>query len=104
MVQTDHKSLIHLGEQQLTTSMQQKAFVKLMGLQYKIKYKRGQENTAANALSRKEEEEESNAITSSVPRWLEIVLEGYEQDDEAKQLMSTLCLQNNEPGAFQLCD
>lgn len=38
VIQTDHKSLTHLNEQQLGTSMQQKAFVKLMGLQYVIKY------------------------------------------------------------------
>jgi hypothetical protein len=29
---TDHKSLVHLGEQKLHEGMQQKAFVKLLGL------------------------------------------------------------------------
>lgn len=29
---TDHKSLVHLSDQKLTNEMQQKAFVKLMGL------------------------------------------------------------------------
>jgi hypothetical protein len=32
VILTDHKSLSHLGEQRLTTSIQHKAFVKLMGL------------------------------------------------------------------------
>lgn len=49
---TDHKSLIHLGEQRLHEGLQQKAFIKLLGLQYKILYKKGLENKAADALSR----------------------------------------------------
>ena len=36
IIRTDQKSLLHLGEQRLTTSMQHKAFVKLMGLRYRI--------------------------------------------------------------------
>lgn len=30
---TDHHSLIHLGDQKLMEGMQQKAFIKLLGLQ-----------------------------------------------------------------------
>jgi hypothetical protein len=48
---TDHHSLIHLGDQKLLEGMQHKAFVKLLGLQYKISYKKGLENKAADALS-----------------------------------------------------
>ena len=65
---TDHRSLTHLDEQRLTTSMQQKAFIKLMGMQYKIKYKKGEENRAADALSRKEDSEDLQAITLSQPK------------------------------------
>lgn len=36
VIATDHKSLIHLGEQKLLEGMQQKAFIKLLGLQYKL--------------------------------------------------------------------
>ena len=35
-IRTDQKSLLHLTEQRLTTGMQHMAFVKLMGLSYKI--------------------------------------------------------------------
>jgi hypothetical protein len=38
---TDHKSLTHLAEQKLTHGLQHKAFLKLLGLQYKIQYKKG---------------------------------------------------------------
>jgi hypothetical protein len=51
----DHHSLIHLGDQKLMEGMQQKAFIKLLGLQYKIAYKKGLENKAADALSRQPE-------------------------------------------------
>lgn len=45
-IQTDHRSLAHLSEQRLTTKMQHKAFLKLMGLQYQIRYKKGCDNMA----------------------------------------------------------
>ena len=52
-IHTDHRSLIHLNEQRLHTAWQQKVFSKLLGLQYKILYKKDSENGAANALSRR---------------------------------------------------
>jgi hypothetical protein len=49
---TDHKSLSLLNEQRLNTAWQHKVFTKLLGLQYKIIYKKGADNQAADALSR----------------------------------------------------
>lgn len=70
IIQTDHRSLVYLGEQQLTTSIQHKAFVKLMGLQYKIQYKKGVENIVADALSRQKIDDALGAISSGQPRWM----------------------------------
>lgn len=53
MIRTDHKSLVHLTDQRLHTEWQQKALTKMMGLQYKVVYKKGILNGAADALSRK---------------------------------------------------
>lgn len=53
IIRTNQKSLIHLEEQRLHTPWQQKAFTKLLGLQYQIRYKKGVENSVANALSRR---------------------------------------------------
>jgi ribonuclease HI len=53
VIRTDHKSLTHLTDQRLHTEWQQKALTKLMGLQYKVQYKQGIHNGAADALSRK---------------------------------------------------
>jgi len=49
---TDHKSLSYLAEQNLHSEMWRKAKTRLMGLQFKIVYKKGKENVAADALSR----------------------------------------------------
>ena len=57
-IHTDQKSLIHLGNSPAHTTMQQKAFFKLLGFQYKIVYKKGTENRAADALSRRQHTEE----------------------------------------------
>lgn len=101
VIQTDHKSLTHLNEQQLGTSMQQKAFVKLMGLQYVIKYKKGAENQVADALSRRGEEE-CVAITVSTLRWMELVVEEYHNHPQTKQLLASLCLNPEGEDGFQL--
>ena len=52
IIYTDQKSLVHLEEQRLTTPWQHRAFTKLLGLWYIICYKKGSDNTAADALSR----------------------------------------------------
>ena len=52
IIQTDHKSLAYLNEQNLHSDIQRKAMARLMGLQFKIIYRKGKENVAADALSR----------------------------------------------------
>jgi hypothetical protein len=42
VIVTDQKSLVHLNEQRLNTVWQQKVFTKLLGIDYRIVYKRGQ--------------------------------------------------------------
>jgi hypothetical protein len=48
---TDQQSLVQLTNQRLHTIWQQKLFSKLLGLQYRIVYKPGSTNRAADALS-----------------------------------------------------
>lgn len=64
--------------------MQQKAFIKLLSLQYNISYKKGLENTVVDALScmKQGTKEDMLVISSVTPRWLEIVVEGYQNDEE----------------------
>lgn len=101
---TDQKSLIHLGEQKIHQGMQQKAFIKLLGLQYKLVYKKGLENKAADALSRHSTSDQLLAISVSTPKWLEIIIEGYQQDPDAKQLLSELSVVGTNDKGYTLTD
>jgi hypothetical protein len=67
-IATDHKSLSHLNEQRLHTHWQQRVFTKLLGLQYRIVYKKGVDNKVADALSRRP----SASVDSSDARLLAV--------------------------------
>lgn len=64
-----------------------------MGLQYKIIYKKGVENGAADALSRRTHvEAECHAVSSCSPQWLEQVVQSYQLDTHAQELMLKLAV------------
>lgn len=97
IIKTDQRSLVHLEDQRLTTPWQQKAMLKLLGLQFKIVYKKGVENIVADALSRRPQSEavemlQVAAVSTVKPIWLEEVVRGYQNDEEAQQLITTLAL------------
>ena len=69
VIKTDHKSLCHLGDQNLTSDLQRKAMTKLVGLDFSIQYKRGVENTAADALSRVAHLFSVQTLSTSKPVW-----------------------------------
>ena len=52
VIKTDHFSLKYVMEQKIATAFQSKWLSKLMGYDYEICYKKGNENTAADSLSR----------------------------------------------------
>lgn len=79
IIKIDQKSITHLDDQRLTTPWQQKALTKLMGLQYKICYKKGVENKAADALSRVSPADhlEVCVVSYSQPAWFDTIAKGY---------------------------
>jgi hypothetical protein len=59
-----------------------------MGLQYRINYRRGVENGAANALSRRGPPAELLAISAPTHEWLQDLVQWYDFDPEAYSLLS----------------
>lgn len=61
----------------------------MLGLNYSIQYKKGQENKAADAPSKRDEpeEEETYAITIVQPQWVDQLVESYIGDTEAQQII-----------------
>jgi hypothetical protein len=86
----DHQSLMHLSDQRLLTRVQHNAFVKLLGLQFVIKYKKGISNAAADALSRQHDGNVLAAVSKITPLWMENLQNGYVDDAHAQQLIVEL--------------
>lgn len=101
-IRTDHKSLLHLTEQRVTSKIQHKALVKLMDLDYQIQYKKGINNAAVDALSRCVSGQEIWAISKCVPSWVQKLTEGYEEHDADKKLLEELCLTGQNDKGFSL--
>jgi hypothetical protein len=92
-IYTHHKSLSQLNQQRLHTVWQHKVFTKLLGLQYKIIYRKGYENKAVDALSRKVPlPGVMHAISSPVSQWLLSVQSSYDQDMVVKEIIFMLVL------------
>lgn len=94
IIHTDQRSLVHLQDQKLNTYWQQKAMTKLMGFQYKILYKKGSTNCAADALSRMDHTESTLAALSvALPTWLQPLQDSYANNPVAQKLLSSLALE-----------
>ena len=88
IIRTDHKSLTYLNEQNLHSDMQRKAMNRLMGLQFKVVYRKGKENAAADALSRVGHLLAIQAVSTMQPIWIQELLNSYATDPKAQQLLT----------------
>ena len=92
-IQTDHESLKHLLDQKIHTTIQKKGLTKLLGLRYKIMYRKGRENIVADALSRKLNNLSAmdsgtlGAITNILHAWYEEVHASYEKDCQLQTII-----------------
>lgn len=81
--------MVHLNDQGLHTPWQQRVFTKILGLQYKVVYKQGNQNGVVDALSRRSHGEVLCCSISVVqPKWCQSIGDGYLLDEEAKRLLS----------------
>lgn len=72
---------------------------KLMGLQFRIVYRKGRENLAADALSRMGSVLSLQTVSEVQPMWLQEILNSYMTDPVAQQLLAQLAVSSpNEEG------
>jgi hypothetical protein len=102
IIRTDHKALSFLEDQQLQSHLQRKAMAKLMGLQFRIIYRKGKENVAADALSRVGHLMVVQTISEVQPMWLQEVLNSYTTDEVALNLLARLAVHSPDEHGFSL--
>lgn len=102
LIKTDQASLKYINEQKITDGTQHKLLIKLMSFDYKIEYKKGKENKAADALSRAPQQETLQAIIVIVPEWITQVLATYPADPKCKSLITKLSIHPTARPPFTL--
>jgi hypothetical protein len=102
VIHTDQKSLVHLNEQRLHTPWQQKVFYKLLGLRYKVVYRRGVDNGVADVLCRRHHSETLLAISAPSLQWLSSLQDWYIFDPEATTLLFRLVVDASAQPPFSL--
>ena len=75
---------------------------RLMGLQFKIVYKKGKDNLAADALSRVAHLHTLQAISMVRPNWLQEVLHSYATDPRAQKLLTQLAIHSPDMAGYSL--
>lgn len=102
IIVTDHKSLAYLNEQNLHSDMQRKAMTRLMGLDFKITYRQGKDNAAADALSRVARLMALQAVSSVQPAWIQEVINSYVTDPHSQQLLQMLAVSSPDSQGYSL--
>jgi len=82
--------------------MQRKAMARLMGLRFKIQYKKGAENSAADALSRVSQVFQLQATSEIRPTWVQEVVNSYVTDAAAQERLRALAIQSPDTQGFTL--
>lgn len=93
---------MHLEEQWLSRPWQQKAFTKLLGLRYVIRYKKGVDNNAADALSCAVPDDILTTVTSFQPSWMDDLLASYNSNPQTMRLLEQLAIREDPKGRFKL--
>ena len=102
IIRTDHKSLSYLTEQNLKSDLQRNAMTRLMGLHFKVVYRRGKENLVADALSRVGHLMSIQSISVATPQWIQEVLNSYHTDPVAHTLLQSLAITSPNDKGYSL--
>ena len=100
-IRTDHKPLKYLLEQKITTPNQHIWLAQLMSYDFKIVYKKGSDNRAADALSRVPSHEIMSLALSSVSTDLnQQILDAYEHDRGIQKIIQELQQDDTSHSSF----
>jgi hypothetical protein len=113
IIKTDQQALKYVGQQRLVDGIQHKLLLKLLEFDYKIEYKKGKENTVADALSRQFQDDEmeqqhSNPTSAClqtsliIPKWLTEVQDSYVNDTHCTKLLQELTVDGASNKQFTL--
>jgi hypothetical protein len=75
-----------------------------MGLQFRIQYKKGNSNMAADAFSRQFSDMATIASSTVQPEWLDRLQAGYEDDVQARKLIEDLSVSGSNEKGYTLRD
>lgn len=75
---------------------------RMMGLQFKIVYRKGKDNLAADALSRVGHMMAIQAVSTVQPAWIQEVLNSYATDPTAQQLLQQLAISSPDQQGYSL--
>ncbi|KAK1607032.1 hypothetical protein QYE76_030705 [Lolium multiflorum] len=102
LVKTDHHSLCYLDDQNLQSPLQRKAMARLMGLNFKIIYRKGAENHAADSLSRVGHLMAIQTCAEIQPVWMQEVVNSYATDPDAQRRLTELALSSPDDHGYSL--
>lgn len=71
LIRTDQRSIKYILDQRMGIESQNNWLHKLVDYSFKVEYKKGIENSAADGLSRREDECSNKGVTLIVPKWLD---------------------------------
>jgi hypothetical protein len=102
IIKIDHKSLAYLNEQTLQSNLQRNAMTRMMGVQFRIQYKKGKDNLAADALSRINPLMQIQSFSKITSLLIHEVINTYANDPHAQELLAQLAVTSPNAQGYSL--